>query len=617
MIASLLVLVLCFWGVFCEPGAVAWGAQAKTIKVSNARQFLEALGSDRIIEMSYRGDYNLSAWDPYLVNKKDMPKLARGVSWSEASDGGELVLRGIKNLKIDGSGPKAAAAKIVIDPRYSFVLRFENCDGIAMEGVTAGHSKGGDCEGGVFSFTGSSRITLANVSMYGCGTEGLALARVSEMQVTHSRIYDCNDAIMTADGGNDIAFASCVFEKNHGYTLVGVSGTRNMSFSNCAFEDNQGRRMFEVEDATISVSDSTFARNKADPSIQDSVNVKFTNCKFDGGAPAAMRDSDFLDLCAADSSLEQIVEAIKAGANVNARDENGATPLLLAVITNSSLAVITELLKNGADVNAADDLYGLTALMAAAWSHTDPGVVSVLIDSGADVNIKNNDGNTAIDFASKNEKLKNTEALRKLEAASMSDSGFLDLCAAGSLEQIVEAIKAGANLNAKGQQDTTALMFAAYSNSNPDVITVLVKNGADVNAKNLDGWTALMFAVQNNPNPEIITALVKNGADVNARDQSDTIPLFLAMLTNSSLAVIAELLKNGADVNARDDLYGMTALMAAAWRHTNPNVISLLIDSGADVNMKDNDGNTAIDFAGQNEKLKNTEALKKLEAASR
>ena len=41
---------------------------------------------------------------------------------------------------------------------------------------------------------------------------------------------------------------------------------------------------------------------------------------------AAMSDSDFLVLCET-GALKQIEDAIKAGANVNARNENEETPL--------------------------------------------------------------------------------------------------------------------------------------------------------------------------------------------------------------------------------------------------------------------------------------------------
>ena len=265
--------------VFCVSSVVAEAADIKTIEVSNAQEFLEALGSDRIIEMDYTGDYNLSEWDPYLVSKGNMPKLARGVSWSEVFDGGELVLNGIKNLTIRCEGAEGVKAEIVINPRYSFVMKFENCRNIAMEGLSAGHSEGSYCEGGVFSFTDSSQIAITNTRMYGCGTEGLTLSNVSGMNVTDSGIYDCTYYIMTVTGGENITFMDCMFIDNQEFTLINVSGTKNMSFRNCYFNDNKGQ-MFGVEGTTISVSNSSFNRNHTDSPIQGSKNVKFADCEF-------------------------------------------------------------------------------------------------------------------------------------------------------------------------------------------------------------------------------------------------------------------------------------------------------------------------------------------------
>ncbi len=61
-------------------------------------------------------------------------------------------------------------------------------------------------------------------------------------------------------------------------------------------------------------------------------------------------------------------------------------------------------------------------------------------------------------------------------------------------------------------------MNAAWSNENPEVITVLLKAGAEVNASADYGETPLMRAAEKNTNPEVITVLLKAGADVNAKN---------------------------------------------------------------------------------------------------
>ena len=61
----------------------------------------------------------------------------------------------------------------------------------------------------------------------------------------------------------------------------------------------------------------------------------------------------------------------------------------------------------------------------------------------------------------------------------------------------------------------------------------------------------------------------------------------------------------------------MTALMYAAMGNTNPEVIRVLLDAGADGKARDKNGKTAFDYAQDNEKLKGTDALRKLEEASK
>jgi len=56
--------------------------------------------------------------------------------------------------------------------------------------------------------------------------------------------------------------------------------------------------------------------------------------------------------------------------------------------------------------------------MGAAAFNRNPGMVTALLKAGADAKVKDNKGKTALDYAQKNEKLKGTDALRRLEEAS-------------------------------------------------------------------------------------------------------------------------------------------------------------------------------------------------------
>lgn len=88
---------------------------------------------------------------------------------------------------------------------------------------------------------------------------------------------------------------------------------------------------------------------------------------------------------------------VDKNANVNAQNKIGYTPLLVAARRNN-LAIVQLLVGKGANVNAQDQC-GETPLIFAA-SHGNLAMVQLLVTSGADVNAQDKYyGNTALDMA--------------------------------------------------------------------------------------------------------------------------------------------------------------------------------------------------------------------------
>ena len=178
---------------------------------------------------------------------------------------------------------------------------------------------------------------------------------------------------------------------------------------------------------------------------------------------AAMSNDDFVQLCSK-GTIQEIRTALLNGANSNAKDSEQGRTALLAASENENLKILSLLLKVGADVNAKDN-NGVTALMVATLNNTE--AVSLLLEAGADVNAKTDWGMTAL-----------------MVAASLNKTP----------EVIDLLLKHGADINEKSNSGGTALMYAALNNPNPGILSFLINAGADIDAKDDYGLTALDIA---------------------------------------------------------------------------------------------------------------------------
>ena len=86
------------------------------------------------------------------------------------------------------------------------------------------------------------------------------------------------------------------------------------------------------------------------------------------------------------ATVEDVVNLLDIGGDINARDERGATPLHGAAAHSKNPEVVALLIDRGADVEARDE-DGWTPLHGAAGSNT-LGVIGLLIDRGADVSAR-------------------------------------------------------------------------------------------------------------------------------------------------------------------------------------------------------------------------------------
>ena len=110
--------------------------------------------------------------------------------------------------------------------------------------------------------------------------------------------------------------------------------------------------------------------------------------------------------------MKKAFMAIAFSLAISAYADDAFFELVMTGTPNQVRAAITA----GTDVNARDE-DGETPLMSAVQSTETPQVITLLIEAGADAKAEDEDGNTASDHAKDNDNLKDTDAYWALSDA--------------------------------------------------------------------------------------------------------------------------------------------------------------------------------------------------------
>ena len=268
---------------------------------------------------------------------------------------------------------------------------------------------------------------------------------------------------------------------------------------------------------------------------------------------ADTRAGGTLLMVAADlNDLPSVTHLVEAGADVNARQKQfpaGATALHAALMPEGAVAqdpsaIVLFLLAHGANADAAD-ADGMTPLMLAA-QFGKPATARALLARGADPAARDHAGRTALRWAALSPVrgaeqviaiLQSRTPLTLHEAAQFGDAARVRAC-----------LDAGDDPNAPDAQGLTPLMSAAKSGS-VEVARVLLHRGADVHARRADGSTALHSAALYG-DAALAALLLDRGADVNAvrgAGPRRATPLSIAV-GQGQADVAALLLHRGADI---------------------------------------------------------------------
>ncbi len=268
------------------------------------------------------------------------------------------------------------------------------------------------------------------------------------------------------------------------------------------------------------------------------------------------KNTTLLHECAINGYKEQLILLLKNGAYIEASNNQGKTPLVLAIEKNNIdlvdillkegaypdgrlsksniIPVVTAVIKDNADILSLLIRYGVDlqytdnsgqSLLHLAGVET----VNILVDNGLDPNIKDAEGLTPLLYAIR---------LGKVEVS----------------KKLVEV----SNVNAYTQTGWTALHYAAQSNR-LDIVTLLISSGAviDFPADN-PNFSPIQAAAEIGAS-EICQFLCKHGANIN-RCSSQSAPALILAIRNGKFETAIELIRLGAIIGRTDPQTNQTAL---------------------------------------------------------
>lgn len=277
---------------------------------------------------------------------------------------------------------------------------------------------------------------------------------------------------------------------------------------------------------------------------------------------------------------------ITAGADVNKRNSDMDTPLLVACYAEN-IEAVKLLVEHGADVNAAE-LYGVTSLMEAV-TENQVEVIEILLKAGANPNIMDIYNSTALDYA--------------------------DNCQAGPCVQLLRAY------GGRTGHELQLLKHAVLQNDE-DVVRRLLSETCKLDRFEVE---SAALELSQHWNLQILELLLPSLTSV----ASGTVRLYL--MNQAALCGRSEflhvLLESGIDPNGRhvaadggdtpsvylpDFLYPLRAAIQGGNGHQSYACVRLLLEYGARPDLPDENGITPLEWA---EREGNEECAELLRAA--
>lgn len=303
---------------------------------------------------------------------------------------------------------------------------------------------------------------------------------------------------------------------------------------------------------------------------------------------------------AAMSGAGKAVDALLSlGADINATDNSGKTPLFCAVQGGQS-SVAMKLINAKADVTLATsgDSAKETALHYAAING-DIDIARALLQNGANINALTDEGRSPLYCAVEEDQKEMVQFLitqKNVDVEGKGPRGWNSVLVAsnqGFKESLEMVLTAGANVNVCNEEHDSAVHLAA-ENGRLDILKILIGENYHIFfpkfvrqcCRNTASWRF-------HADPY---SFLDHGAEVNELNKSKKTPLYAAIVAGELETAKVLVHKYKADPTVPGFMNG-NALHFAAINTDGGSLLPLLLDTGIDTNSRISGGSSALHLA--------------------
>lgn len=225
--------------------------ESKEIFVRTVDELLAAIAPDKVIILE-PGTYDLTT----ASNYGDVVATPY-YTWTDVTDGYELLIKGVSNLMILGAGMEETV--LSAGPRYANVVTFANCNDLTLAGFTAGHTlEPAECTGGVLYLDSCDAVALEQMGLYGCGVTGVSTFNSQNLTLINSHIYDCSSSGIFLRDSSGITVDGCKFydigrEQYGGSSVFELSNVQNMAIEHCELYSNTVQSLIYTSNLSTNV----------------------------------------------------------------------------------------------------------------------------------------------------------------------------------------------------------------------------------------------------------------------------------------------------------------------------------------------------------------------------